>query len=1377
MADDVYEGDVETRIIVPAIEELGYPKTQVESKHQVTFYVGRKANYGFSDYNLFLLSDDGENVYTVVIEAKRPAQNWPAARSQARSYATSSQINAPFYIVFDDSRLELFDHRFPKDPVLAGAVEELHAGSSLMDKLRAWISPLAAARFLKQNWGLQIPNSVMGELSTVQREIADRVQQEQESYIGGQVVGRDSVIDAVLKLADLGSGAVIAVTGALGVGKSAVATEVYKRTCQEAKAVYYFSKVNPIYNEEGTFYRFLCAQLFPVTAPERVPEIARAHSLKDLFWSTMKGLCDEQHKLATKAVIIVDGIDLAPGNIAHATVGVISSLAHECNGLTVIVVGQPPLPSSVRPTVDPIQIGLLDTTSAAFLWDRARNPRQPVASALGAVVPTLPIKMKIVLQSEGGTMDALIKNAGDDIEEVFGEIWGAFTDRQKRALAFVCTDFINMTKQELAALLNLAPTSRDFKRDFESVRRLLESNEPLLFPIDASLRGFVGSQLNEEQTRGLWRDLFTLREGQAEKDGGVLLYPYIERALGADQFPKWVRIRLQQSSSSDYNALDSVWDKINLPDYGEEGQLRLDAALKTSIPFAGHNRKQEFADWLVRNPNRVDEFRGKLLGAVTEMAGDESRAAVQCLVLMGHADKSVLSGLRMLVEDTGQDSESRAAGIKGLLLLGSKQARVTAIGVLSDLIRDGGMCDQVLVAGSICADPSLLSAISEALSIHAESEYRTDFAVSMMAAIAERNLEDEDIQSKVACILARLQDRMALGTMALSPQVSGSIDDPSIADTLLSLLDPAGEFTPSRHLIYLRTAELALPNPLARLPEAARILPAQVADIVRHDVTDDSENSGRFKNWQYKDWATQFICFCALRETMDWLAQVLDDSSPHVVHWACDYVGVLCDDAIVPRLAAILEKGSHSRSKIGAARALGAIATCACVEPLITHPPEIDGKVLQDGADALAESAISSGSVGRLCEAAADQDLPENCRAVCIAAIEKVAYVARDTISAHRQAIWTIIDSVPDQEWWAIFCLRALCALDKTDDEVAKVLRIARAGDTETSWAAMQVLAAWDELGEHHDLIARVKDAFQGLQEDRRRSETTLLTLYKRQPTTYAHMVAKRIFAESVPTLLNASLGLETPVAVRKALIRLLNRGRATVIAQADIITIAAYGAPREFLARLQENPPFELVPQYGPDLADALASIVDEHDDLRLLVKNEMMSLCAFPDLATRCSAANALANLDQGALVTRVGDLIGDEASFDSMVSGADCLPYIRSDKEFVRLIERVEFSPFPKLRIYSRLIRRERCNFALADGYVEKLQQITNDNILQLWRYGRAIVHIGERSHYSRLRQMARDLNYPRRVRFWFEWLAKDGTNSLTERLKKRQRDLES
>lgn len=317
------------------------------------------------------------------------------------------------------------------------------------------------------------------------------------------------------------------------------------------------------------------------------------------------------------------------------------------------------------------------------------------------------------------------------------------------------------------------------------------------------------------------------------------------------------------------------------------------------------------------------------------------------------------------------------------------------------------------------------------------------------------------------------------------------------------------------------------------------------------------------------------------------------------------------------------------------------------------------------------------------------------------------------------------------------------------------------------------MLADWNCLDDPEDAIPGLWAALEEGNEDDR--EVVLLALYRRSPAEWADLVASRIRSRSLLALINSPHEGETPKVVRNAIMDLVALGARSFISPSETLLVAAQAAPDELIAYLDQNPPIETKDGFGLYLADALEMIGTQRQDLAQAAIRQLVNLCSSSDLATRCSAASSLSRLDGDALQGLADTLIRAKQSEASMTAGADALVYIDSNDQFEQLLEELQYAPFPGIRVYSRVIARQRHNRFLADDYLDKLQSAKDSDILGLWRYGRALVRIADRQHLRILKTFVRDQEYPRHIRFWFGWLVEDADKSLEERWQAREKGL--
>jgi len=103
------EATVETELVHPLLDALGYGFDDIASKHRVKIQEGRKVAYKFADVVVFDGSSRDEGNALFVVEAKRPGEPLEPARGQAESYAL--RLRALVSVVTDGRTLEVWQYR------------------------------------------------------------------------------------------------------------------------------------------------------------------------------------------------------------------------------------------------------------------------------------------------------------------------------------------------------------------------------------------------------------------------------------------------------------------------------------------------------------------------------------------------------------------------------------------------------------------------------------------------------------------------------------------------------------------------------------------------------------------------------------------------------------------------------------------------------------------------------------------------------------------------------------------------------------------------------------------------------------------------------------------------------------------------------------------------------------------------------------------------------------------------------------------------------------------------------------------------------------------------------------------------------------------
>jgi hypothetical protein len=84
---------VETRIVLPLLQQLGYTPDDIEPKFPIVFREGRRGRKPEADFVVFSGLPHNARTSLIVVEAKAPGESFAEAKAQAESY--TSAIKAP----------------------------------------------------------------------------------------------------------------------------------------------------------------------------------------------------------------------------------------------------------------------------------------------------------------------------------------------------------------------------------------------------------------------------------------------------------------------------------------------------------------------------------------------------------------------------------------------------------------------------------------------------------------------------------------------------------------------------------------------------------------------------------------------------------------------------------------------------------------------------------------------------------------------------------------------------------------------------------------------------------------------------------------------------------------------------------------------------------------------------------------------------------------------------------------------------------------------------------------------------------------------------------------------------------------------------------
>lgn len=146
---DGNEADVETRIVLPLLQELGYDRDCIASKVPVTFQEGREKRPGRkpeADFVVYAERPFSRATSLIVVEAKRPNEPLGDGKDQGESYAQN--LRTPILLMTNGQRLEIWQMQLTteSEKVFDCSVAEI-AGK------RAEIESLLSREALKDHCG------------------------------------------------------------------------------------------------------------------------------------------------------------------------------------------------------------------------------------------------------------------------------------------------------------------------------------------------------------------------------------------------------------------------------------------------------------------------------------------------------------------------------------------------------------------------------------------------------------------------------------------------------------------------------------------------------------------------------------------------------------------------------------------------------------------------------------------------------------------------------------------------------------------------------------------------------------------------------------------------------------------------------------------------------------------------------------------------------------------------------------------------------------------------------------------------------------------------------------------------------------------------
>jgi hypothetical protein len=165
----VSEAEVETRLILPLLEALGYSSDEITPKPSIVFQEGRRGRNPEADFIVHEKPTWTKQTSLIVIEAKTPYENMATAKRQGESYAYAT--GSPFLLICDGRELSIWQLQLSSNSILAltASVSTLAAHRGQIEKLIGRSAAVAYSRGLVQRPASEVADDVSAYVRAVTR--------------------------------------------------------------------------------------------------------------------------------------------------------------------------------------------------------------------------------------------------------------------------------------------------------------------------------------------------------------------------------------------------------------------------------------------------------------------------------------------------------------------------------------------------------------------------------------------------------------------------------------------------------------------------------------------------------------------------------------------------------------------------------------------------------------------------------------------------------------------------------------------------------------------------------------------------------------------------------------------------------------------------------------------------------------------------------------------------------------------------------------------------------------------------------------------------------------------------------------------------------
>jgi hypothetical protein len=714
-------------------------------------------------------------------------------------------------------------------------------------------------------------------------------------------------------------------------------------------------------------------------------------------------------------------------------------------------------------------------------------------------------------------------------------------------------------------------------------------------------------------------------------------------------------------------------------------------------------------------------------------------------------------------------------------------------------------CEEILVRAlrPLSESESLEVVRSHCLKLSVEGRTRST-ALRVLTDIADDSEEDTELQDRIWQQISDLfkahSDAFSFD-LYLGNDVAPQCDSAKVVPTILKWMTKQAQTAErSAHLRYLlscRLEQCVRPRQLKGWAVADE--PNAVA-LLRQDACQDTQAKGHFKSepMRLKENAWNTLLRLGYEEVLTWFEEgVANETNPFTRKTVSEFLACFRLDPLPPTVLEWVKEPYDVRpndpsgelaSRTAAIQIARSAASCEAFEALCNFGLTYDGKVLQQSIDALAEVAIARATTSEdpiadaLVEIAVNGAEPRH-RTGAIGALETMA--ARKLLPDQyaSQLAKLLFDKERDSfERSVIVAILGHLSSEELAPHIMKRLQSwARARDDWLGGRSLEALARHgDLLSQPNLLVERL-----GLQQTGNRwdlspqSQRTewapfiIGLLYLKDPDTFTPAISSLLQTQSwhsavqVISLLNDFHGGSDrpplPAVIKKALIERTRHYQTRTSAELEIFEVLAHLMPNTLAQEPWERTWNDWLPAARAALADALGEATYTEPKANTSALSHLLSLTWDGLYAVRRAAYRGLSCRSYLELEAICEDW-SQAPTAELRQRAAEACAWLNRDQAnlFNELYERLVADQERIVREVARRARRERRERLWAEDYLSYIRETrgkTNEEILSVWRYGQALIQVGNDTCLRTIRADIKTRPLSPHMKHWLRQILKD------------------